>query len=61
MTQRESELRGMGIALNTGAGDMVALPATVVADSIFSGYGQYRPITVRSYSMSEDADLERDQ
>ena len=62
MTQREVELRGMGVALTPAGGSDVGLHAPVgfLADSTFSGYGEYRPITVRSYSMSENADLERD-
>lgn len=63
MTQLEEQLHGVGIALNSNTGELGNMAAfgAHLADSTFSGYGSYRPITVRSYSMPEHADLERSQ
>jgi hypothetical protein len=62
MTQREVELRGMGVIVSGSTGDLGTSPHVgLLADSTFSGYGEYRPTTVRSYSMPEDANLESDR
>ena len=62
MTQREAELQAVGIAFGGAAGDARPLSGGhLLSDSGLSGYGAYRPITVRPYSMPEHAHLERDQ
>lgn len=62
MSQREAQLHSMGVVLGGAAGQIMnTTVGDFLADSTFSGYGAYRPITVRSYSMPENADLERDQ
>lgn len=60
---REDNLRTLGVILNgnTGALASATPQANRLADSVFSGYGSYRPITVRSYSMPDNAHLERSQ
>jgi hypothetical protein len=65
MTNRESALREAGIHLASGASEAVHQPVRKPADhdnfypSTFSGYGEYTPITVRSFTVLKDADLER--
>lgn len=64
MTVREAQLREFGVVIGPGAtaGSFLGpLPDPLLADSHFSGYGVCRPMTVRSYSLPEDANLERDQ
>lgn len=60
---REENLRSVGVILNSNTGVLAEANSLShqLADSVFSGYGSYRPITVRSYSMPDNAHLERGQ
>lgn len=60
---REENLRSVGVILNSNTGVLAEANSLnhQLADSVFSGYGSYRPITVRSYSMPDNAHLERGQ
>jgi hypothetical protein len=63
MTDRERALHEAGVAL--GVSSAVLSPVcTSNFDGLsggFSGYGEFTPITVRSYSVPENANLERSQ
>lgn len=60
---REEILRSVGVVLNGNTGGIAHANALTdqLADSVFSGYGSFRPITVRSYSIPDNANLERSQ
>ncbi|WP_165843993.1 hypothetical protein [Phenylobacterium kunshanense] len=63
MADHESLLRDMGVALGGVGGDIGSANRVLenLANHTLSGYGEYTPITVRSYSMPEHAHLERNQ
>jgi len=62
MTARETELKGMGVVVGGAYGDVANVGARdLLAESSFSGYGAYTPITVRPYSMPKNANVERDK
>ena len=59
MTEREEALREVGIDLNfTPLSETTAF--SLEANG-FSGYGEFTPITILSYTLPKDADLERDK
>ena len=58
MTEREEALREVGIELYDAPRQ--ELTAFGTESNGFSGYGEFTPITIRSYTLPEDADLERD-
>jgi len=60
MTEREEQLRQLGVGLpSTAEADLHALS---LEPNGFSGYGEFTPISIRSYSLPEPhADLERDK
>lgn len=59
MTEREESLREVGIELY--AVSPIDITAFGLEPNGFSGYGEFTPITIRSYTLPEHADLERDQ
>lgn len=59
MTEREEALREVGIELyDAPRQELTAFG--IETNGFFSGYGEFTPITIRSYTLPEDADLERD-
>jgi hypothetical protein len=59
MTEREENLREVGIEFNLS--ESYDISAIGLEPNGFSGYGEFTPITIRSYTVPEDADLERDK
>jgi hypothetical protein len=59
MTEREEALRDVGIDLYDAPRH--ELTAFGIDSNGFSGYGEFTPITIRSYTVAEDADLERNK
>jgi hypothetical protein len=59
MTEREAQLRALGVG--TGTFPLDGLDLEDMASASLSGYGIFTPITVRPYTMPKNAKLERDK
>ncbi|WMT75898.1 hypothetical protein [Bradyrhizobium sp. Ash2021] len=63
MNGREGALREAGVAMGVSsvAYDSSLSIETAEFSGGFSGYGEFTPITVRSYTVQDDAHLERNK
>lgn len=62
MTFREAELAEVGVRLYPSDQHDVSFGLSDIGTySVFSGYGEFTPITVRSDTVLLDADLERNK
>lgn len=62
-SDREAVLLSMGFELHTGSSSGATFLDVVKSDTslAFSGYGEFTPITVRSDTVIDNANLERNQ